>query len=199
MSATAIEFRPMPLEPPVEATAPHADPEVARLVLRARGGDEGAFDALYRRFAPSVHGILLSRLPGADADEATHETFVLAWKRLASLRDAGALGPWLHAIARNVANDRHRARARRREEPLGDAPPWPAAPTGGDAELRGRVLDHIRSLPEAYREPLTLRLVEGLTGPEIADATGLTPGSVRVNLCRGMDLLRELLKKEGWP
>jgi RNA polymerase sigma-70 factor (ECF subfamily) len=57
----------------------------------------------------------------------------------------------------------------------------------------------LRSLPEAYRETLTMRLVEGLTGPEIAEATGLTAGSVRVNLCRGMELLRELLKQEGWP
>jgi RNA polymerase sigma-70 factor (ECF subfamily) len=44
-----------------------------------------------------------------------------------------------------------------------------------------------------------MRLVEGLSGPEIAELTGLEPGSVRVNLCRGMELLRERLRKEGWP
>jgi RNA polymerase sigma-70 factor (ECF subfamily) len=44
-----------------------------------------------------------------------------------------------------------------------------------------------------------MRLIEGMSGPEIAAATGLTAGSVRVNLCRGMNLLRELLEKEGWP
>lgn len=47
--------------------------------------------------------------------------------------------------------------------------------------------------PEAYRETLLLRLVEGLTGPEIAERTGLTAGSVRVNLHRGMALLRAAL------
>jgi hypothetical protein len=52
-------------------------------------------------------------------------------------------------------------------------------------------------LPEAYREPLILRLVEGMTGPEIATRTGLTPGSVRVNLHRGMQMLRERLGKEA--
>ena len=51
----------------------------------------------------------------------------------------------------------------------------------------------IRELPEAYRETLVLRLVEGMTGPEIAGRTGLTPASVRVNLHRGMKLLREKL------
>ena len=50
----------------------------------------------------------------------------------------------------------------------------------------------IRSLPDAYRETLTLRLVEGMTGPEIAACTGLTEGSVRVNLHRGMKQLRLL-------
>ena len=51
----------------------------------------------------------------------------------------------------------------------------------------------IRAMPEAYRETLTLRLVEGMTGPEIAARTGLTPASVRVNLHRGMKQLREKL------
>jgi len=55
------------------------------------------------------------------------------------------------------------------------------------------ILAVIRSLPEAYSETLVLRLVEGMTGQEIAERTGLTPGSVRVNLHRGMKLLREKL------
>jgi len=51
----------------------------------------------------------------------------------------------------------------------------------------------IRTLPDAYRETLVLRLVEGMTGQEIAERTGLTPASVRVNLHRGMKQLRERL------
>ena len=51
----------------------------------------------------------------------------------------------------------------------------------------------IRRLPEAYRETLVLRLVEGLSGPEIASLTGMTPESVRVNLHRGMARLRDAL------
>jgi RNA polymerase sigma-70 factor (ECF subfamily) len=57
------------------------------------------------------------------------------------------------------------------------------------------VLETIRALPEAYRETLVLRLVEGMTGPEIAERTGLTAASVRVNLHRGMKLLREKLER----
>jgi RNA polymerase sigma-70 factor (ECF subfamily) len=55
------------------------------------------------------------------------------------------------------------------------------------------VLAAIRALPEAYRETLVLRLVEGMTGPEIAQRTGLTAASVRVNLHRGMKQLRARL------
>jgi len=61
------------------------------------------------------------------------------------------------------------------------------------------VLDCVRKLPDAYRETLVLRLVEGFTGPEIAERTGLTHGSVRVNLTRGMALLRPLLQEAGLP
>jgi len=56
-----------------------------------------------------------------------------------------------------------------------------------------RALDAIRNLPEAYRETLMMRLVEGMSGPEISARTGLTPGSVRVNLHRGMQMLRGAL------
>ena len=55
------------------------------------------------------------------------------------------------------------------------------------------ILDAIRNLPDAYREILILRLVEGMTGPEIAERTGLTHGSVRVTLHRGMHQLRARL------
>jgi RNA polymerase sigma-70 factor (ECF subfamily) len=65
----------------------------------------------------------------------------------------------------------------------------PIAPTPRAEALEA--LAAVRSLPETYREVLILRLVEGMSGPEIAARTGLTAGSVRVNLHRGMKLLKE--------
>ena len=76
--------------------------------------------------------------------------------------------------------------------------PSPAA-AAEQRELAERVLACIRALPESYRETLVLRLVGGLSGPEIAARTGLTHGSVRVNLTRGMALLRPLLTEAGLP
>ena len=80
-------------------------------------------------------------------------------------------------------------RGAREESPLNERV---ASGHGASAESFA-AMDAIRNLPEAYRETLTMRLVEGMTGPEIARQTGLTPDSVRVNLCRGMKLLREAL------
>jgi RNA polymerase sigma-70 factor (ECF subfamily) len=57
------------------------------------------------------------------------------------------------------------------------------------------ILEVVKGLPEAYRDTLLMRLVEGMTGAEIAERSGLTPASVRVNLHRGMKLLRERLAR----
>jgi RNA polymerase sigma-70 factor (ECF subfamily) len=159
----------------------------AALVARARDGDRGAFGRLYDRFAPMVHGLLLARVRHADVDDLVHDVFLAAMRRLDTLRDPDAFGPWLAAIARNRARDHHR-RARD-AEPLAAEVADPSPP---HAEAHA-ALAAIRSLPEAYRETLVLRLVEGMTGPEIAERTGLTHGSVRVNLHRGMRLLRQAL------
>lgn len=201
-----IESSTMTVKPESTARtdAREGESEVAAWVAAAVRGDAAAFRALHARFARSVHAVLLSSLPPADADDALQETFVLAWKRLSGLRDASALGAWLHSIARNVARSQARNGHRGRAVSAGDASlagleSHDAQPRDERDELRLRVMAHLQSLPGAYRETLTMRLVEGMSGPEIAQATGMTDGSVRVNLCRGMSLLRERLEKEGWP
>lgn len=164
---------------------------VAALVDGARAGDRTAFGRLYERFAPIVHGLLLARVRPQDADDLTQEVFLNAIQRLHGLRDARAFGGWIAAIARNAAVDLYRRSPATTELPqsLGG----PDRPTAEAAE----VLRAIRRLPEAYRETLILRLVEGMSGPEIAARTGLGTGSVRVNLHRGMKLLRERLNGSG--
>ena len=159
----------------------------ARLVELARAGDRAAFGSLYSRYAPMVHGILLARVPRGEVEDLVQEVFITALQGLTRLRDASAFGGWLAAIARNRAADRHR-RWRRTEE-LPEQVAGRSHPEG-DAMT---ILAAIKTLPEAYRETLVLRLVEGMTGPEIAERTGLSPGSVRVNLHRGMAHLRAKL------
>ena len=165
----------------------------AFLAAAARGGDRAAFGRLYDRFSPMVHGVLLARVPRADVDDLVQEVFLQAMRRLGSLRDPGAFGPWLAAIARNRARDHWR-----RADDVVPLPPDVPGPPHPEAEAL-TVLAAIRRLPEAYRETLVLRLVEGMTGPEIAERTGLTPGSVRVNLHRGFAMLREALGRSDEP
>jgi RNA polymerase sigma-70 factor (ECF subfamily) len=168
------------------------------LVLAAQEGDRAAFGGLYARYARMVHGILLARVPANDVDDLVQDVFLRALPRIGDLRDVTRFGPWLAAITRNRANDYHRqARAvAAATESLSaeDEEQLPASKTAPDREAR-MILAIVRSLPEAYREPLILRLVEEMTGPEIAARTGLTPGSVRVNLHRGMQQLREKLNQ----
>lgn len=160
------------------------------LIRAAVAGDRGAFGELYVRYARMVHGILLARVPPGEAEDLVQEVFMSAMKQLRGLRTAAAFRGWLGAIARNRAIDYFRSA--RNSEPLDEVVERThgVRPGGEDAF---EVLDLIRTLPEAYRETLILRLVEGMTGPEIAEQTGLTADSVRVNLCRGMKMLRELL------
>ncbi len=106
-----------------------------------------------------------------------------------SLRDPAAFAGWISRIARNAAED-HR---RRRDDALQLDIDYAANARQTEAAEAANALAAIRALPEAYRQTLMLRLVEGMSGAEIAERTGLTAGSVRVNLHRGMRLLRDAL------
>lgn len=166
------------------------------IVDAARSGDRAAFALLHNRYAPMVHGILLSHAPPADADDLVQEVFLRAMRSINTLREAPAVGGWLATIARNTAISRRRAA--RPTAPLIEAPD-PRGHAASDALSAHEALDQIHDLPETYRETLVLRLVEGLSGPQIAERLGMSEGSVRVNLCRGMKLLRQRLGWEGAP
>ena len=160
------------------------------LVKAAQRGDVAAFEELYAAHAPLVHAILLGRLPAFDAADALQEVFMTAYTKLGSLREPAAFVGWIARIARNQANDFRRGAV----ESVELDEQYASRATQSDAAEAAGVLAAIRELPEAYRETLMLRLVEGMTGPEIAARTGLTSGSVRVNLHRGMQLLRAALR-----
>ena len=175
------------------STQPHAaeqsqEPAIEVMLVGAvLEGDRESFARLYALYAPLVHGILLARVPRAEVADLVQDIFLHAFKKLHTLRDAAAFGPWIAMIARNRAVDFHR-RSKETVEINDDL----RGSDTHDSKAR-EILELIRGLPEAYRETLVLRLVEGMTGPEIAARTGLTAASVRVNLHRGMKLLREQL------
>lgn len=157
------------------------------LVKAVLDGDRDAFGRLYELFAPMVHGILLARIPRSEVDDLVQDIFLHAFRKLHTLRDWAAFGPWIAMIARNRAMDFYRC-TKETVEVTEDL-----RSTDMQTSRANEILELIRALPEAYRETLILRLVEGMTGPEIAARTGLTPASVRVNLHRGMKQLRTKL------
>jgi RNA polymerase sigma-70 factor (ECF subfamily) len=186
-----VEAIAMPLIPgqrksPRVTERTEAGPEAA-LVTAIIEGNRDQFAALYDLYAPLVHGIVLTRVPRNEVDDIVQDIFLHALKKLHTLRDRAAFGPWIAMIARNRAMDFHR-QSHEMVEVTDDL-----RSTDTSASKATEMLEIVRSLPDAYRETLVLRLVEGMTGPEIATRTGLTPASVRVNLHRGMKLLREKL------
>ena len=164
----------------------HAEqPIEVTLVREVLEGQHDRFARLYEIYAPLVHGILLARVPRVEVDDLVQDIFLHALKKLHTLRSPAAFGPWIAMIARNRAMDFHRGSRVTVEvtEQLAIAK--------SPSRTAREVLDLIRGLPAAYHETLVLRFVEGMTGPEIASRTGMTPASVRVNLHRGVKLLRQ--------
>jgi len=175
-----------------------------RFVEPARQGDRAAFGRLYDRYARMVHGILMARVPHGEVDDLVQDVFLQALRQLHTLRDSARFGAWLATIARNCANDYHRHSVEQVEVPenlsVGQVEGRSSSSSHEEDAEAAYLLATIRELPQTYRETLMLRLVEGMTGPEIAARTGLTPGSVRVNLHRGMQQLREkLARREKEP
>ncbi|MBC8066951.1 MAG: sigma-70 family RNA polymerase sigma factor [Deltaproteobacteria bacterium] len=181
-------------ESPAEGTDDEVDALVGEIeaVRAVQAGDFAAFAALYSAYWPTVHGIVLARARAVEIADIVQDVFVVALQRIGELRDPAAFGGWMAAIARHASVDavrRHRPTTEVTDDArIGMPPPRLEALA---------VLRAIRELPEAYRETLVLRLVEGMNGPEIALRTGMTSGSVRVNLHRGMKLLRARLGEDS--
>jgi RNA polymerase sigma-70 factor, ECF subfamily len=162
--------------------------DLSRLVGAAQAGDRQAFGELYARYAGMVYSVAVSRVPVDQAADVVQEVFLRALRKLKRLREAAAFGGWITAIARNAARDVERQG--RTVEVTVELSRRETQHQEMDARAALRA---IRALPAAYRKTIMMRLVQGMTGPEIANRTGLSAASVRVNLHRGMKLLRERL------
>lgn len=165
-----------------------AEESAAEIVARVSGGDQEAFNELYRKYSPMVHGIILARAPRSEADDLVQDVFLTVFRKIHTINDPNALGAWIASISRRCVSDSYR-----RAKPFEELPDEVSSGKHPVNEAN-EVLSVIKELPEAYSETLILRLVEGMTGPEISEVTGLTHDSVRVNLHRGMKMLRTKLE-----
>lgn len=182
------------------------------LVRRSQGGDRAAFECLVRRTARLVYArAYLDTGDRHRAEDVVQDTFLTAWRRVGQVSDPTGFRPWLLAVARSVAADaRRHASRKKRAMPGGRAasPPSPEssrdvpdrAPTPEQSlerrEQRERMLRLLRAMPEEYALPITLRYIAGADYDTIGRQLGLTNGSLRGMLNRGMARLRELMRDE---
>jgi RNA polymerase sigma-70 factor (ECF subfamily) len=178
------------------------------LVLKAQRGDRPAFEELVRRTSRLVYArLFLETGDRHAAEDLLQETWLRAFHALGRLHESAQLRSWLLAIAQNVYSDsvRHNRRHKRLTPPragpgaLGQVATAAPAPeeAAARAEQREQVLAVLRSLPEEYRLPLTLRYLTGADYDAIAAQLGLSNGSLRGLLYRGLKLLRSRLPEES--
>lgn len=175
--------------------------EVVRLATRARDGDREAFQLLYRLHADRVFRFTASIVRDrGDAEDATAETFLQAWRDLPRLRDCARYEAWLLQIAHRRSLDQLRKHRPARpldeafavEETWRDRSPLDATL---DAEDVARLREAMNELPEAQRTVLTLRYLMEMSHDEIASTTGRSSAAVRQLRQRALASLRRVLER----
>jgi RNA polymerase sigma-70 factor (ECF subfamily) len=181
--------------PPQAAPAP----DEPFLLARARKGDLAAFEEVVRRYQRRVYGVALRIVRAHDvADDVSQEAFVRAWRSLDRFDAARPFGPWICRIAANLAVNHVRS-PRAREEGLPDGhaqtPSADAGPLAAvlDGEAR-RVLDEaVAGLGPEQRAVFVLRAVEEMSYEEIAQALGISQGTVMSRLFRARERVAKAL------
>ncbi|MFV1960023.1 MAG: RNA polymerase sigma factor, partial [Planctomycetota bacterium] len=173
-------------------------PDDAELVRDALGGSRAAFDRLIDRYWRSAVGMARQKTRNwSDAEDAAQEAFILAYRKLAQLRDPERFGGWLFTIVAPMCPERGR---RRRPTPVEDVEsldgPRPA-PTERDPDrgvLRDTIQEAIGALPERYRAVVVLRYGHSMAVKEIGRTLGLPVGTVVSHMFRANRLLRTRLR-----
>jgi len=174
------------------------------LVRRAQSGDEQAFMALVQRYQAAIFRLAVALLRHReDAEDATQDVFVHAFRRLKTLQDARAFPFWLRKLAVRICLRYRRRRAVEQEfvEPLSneseseilfrtDIDPEVELER---AELRALVRRVVAELPEPFQIVVLLYHMDGLSYDEIAQVLGIPIGTVRSRLARAREMLREKL------
>lgn len=183
------------------------------LIEQARGGDDAAFEAIVNRYSRLVYNIALrSAASPEDAADITQETFLKAWRSLASFRGDCAITTWLCRIAMNCACDHARAAKRHFslsltisddegghewDLPETDVQALPEEEITRRAEVEA-VRSAIAALPEDQRTIITMRDITGLSYAEIAETLGLEMGTVKSRINRARAAVKKFLLERNF-
>ena len=166
---------------------------VASTIALAGAGDEAAFAQLVATYHADMARIAYVACGDRElAEDAVQSAWLVAWRKLHSLRDPECVRPWLLSVTANEA----RQLLRRRHGPvldvdmrvLGDARSDPS--TGIERLDLRRALAHLSPQERAL---LAMRYVVDLSSDELAIAVGTSPSTARTRLCRVVDRLRKEL------
>ena len=166
-------------------------------VALAAGGDQTAFERVYRLHVARIHSLTRRMLGPGEADEVTQDIFVRTWQKLGQFRGDSAFSTWLHRLAVNVVIERRRSFAIQRER-LSDDPSAldrvTVAPARADLTVD---FEHaIEQLPPGAREIFVLHDVEGYKHREIAVLLEIAAGTSKRQLHRARMLMRKHLTGE---
>ena len=175
----------------------------ADLIARVRAGDDEAFRLIFERYARPIVSFIFDMVGerGA-AEELMQETFVRAYKNLASLRDEARLSTWLFGIARNVAREALRSRQQSSRKVMLDDPAVQelreAGPRPDDKLIHEEMNQAMRvalgKLDEDKRLVFTLKVFQQQSYEEIAVITGFSVAKLKTDLHRARAEMRRLLR-----
>ncbi len=175
------------------------------LAARLQKGDPDALTEAFRQLEPQLRRWLAwrfaSRLDASDRDDVIGQTVLRAWRLHDRCNPHGNWQAWLRAIARSVAFDLLRARARAPTQSLShDVVSRPPADLGGDRDaLRERLRRCIKELPEIDRT--IIEAYVSSPNPDrwastLSAELGVAPGTLRVRKARIVSRLRRMLETE---
>lgn len=166
----------------------------ADLIARWRRGDERAATLLVERHADAVARFVASLGVRDEVDELVQDAFVRAFGSLDGFRLESSFRTWLFTIARNLVRDRARTARARRQVPIEEEHAvTDPDPLGGAVaqETEARIRLVVSGLSPMQRDVFTLRVVEGMSYKEIAEALETTEGAARVHYHNAMRSIKE--------
>lgn len=172
----------------------------ADLVLACRAGDREAFGKIVRKYQAMVTGLLYAGCGDLHrSEDLAQETFISAWKNLASLREPQKMAAWLCQIARHRLLDHLRAthREETRKQKILETWEEPVAPPVDSALLSREEQDllwrTLADIPQPYRETMVMYYRQGQSAAIVATAMETSEEAIRQRLSRGREMLREQL------
>src|SRR5262245_28394051 len=197
---------------PSPAREPALDPSDESLAVRAAAGDATSFALLVERYQQRVYRLACRLTSETDAADILQDTFLQAFRHLATFRGEARFGTWLYRIATNASLMHRRSHARRPTEPLDPFLPRfdrdgrhtetpEALLVASQAEdmldrasLAARAREGLTRLPDLYRDAFVLRDLEDLPTTEVAAILAIDPAAVRQRVHRARLMLRGFLE-----